>query len=315
MGARRGAGRLRRVRLQGVGRHARGALPGGHCFPFSNVSLAQCFWGETSECVCEGLKAVFEFCEGVPPGWCLTTPRASAEGSARLSLRRHVHALRRPLRVRLLLLATPTPATRRAPWRMPSGPSGAACFVPVPRIDSLPRLQQADPRRRCLDRAGKDHYLKGEPKRQLFMEDCVAMADLPAKPFARVAKIITAQDRQVRRRVPRHQTPLPARGRTRRGEGDRRTGRIPGSLLRRRGHADRRLRPSIRGCAHQGQRPHVAAGRSFLREAGRMAERRRQGDLAEISGQVDGFHGQGRQGHDAQDASRRHARMRATRPR
>ena len=28
-------------------------------FPFSNVSLAQCFWGETSECVCEGLKAVF----------------------------------------------------------------------------------------------------------------------------------------------------------------------------------------------------------------------------------------------------------------
>ncbi len=35
-------------------------------FPFSNVSLAQCFWGETSECVCEGLKAVFEFCGGVP---------------------------------------------------------------------------------------------------------------------------------------------------------------------------------------------------------------------------------------------------------
>ena len=35
-------------------------------FPFSNVSLAQRFWGETSECVCEGLKAVFEFCGGVP---------------------------------------------------------------------------------------------------------------------------------------------------------------------------------------------------------------------------------------------------------
>ena len=35
-------------------------------FPFSNVSLAQRFWGETSECVREGLKAVFEFCGGVP---------------------------------------------------------------------------------------------------------------------------------------------------------------------------------------------------------------------------------------------------------
>ena len=41
-----------------------------HClvvtFPFSDVSLAQCFWGEASECVCEGLKAVLEFCGGVP---------------------------------------------------------------------------------------------------------------------------------------------------------------------------------------------------------------------------------------------------------
>lgn len=35
-------------------------------FPFSNVSLVQCFRGESSECVCEGLKAVFEFCGGVP---------------------------------------------------------------------------------------------------------------------------------------------------------------------------------------------------------------------------------------------------------
>ena len=35
-------------------------------FPFSNVSLAQCFWGEASECVREGLKAVLEFCGGVP---------------------------------------------------------------------------------------------------------------------------------------------------------------------------------------------------------------------------------------------------------
>ena len=64
-------------------------------------------------------------------------------------------------------------------------------FVPVPRIDSLPAYNKRI-LGRCLDRAGKDHYLKGEPERQLFMEDCVAMADLPAKPF-RVAKIVTAK--------------------------------------------------------------------------------------------------------------------------
>ena len=35
-------------------------------FPHSNVGLAQVFWGETSECVCQGLRNVFEFVGGVP---------------------------------------------------------------------------------------------------------------------------------------------------------------------------------------------------------------------------------------------------------
>ena len=74
---------------------------------------------------------------------------------------------------------------------MPSGAIRPNLFVPVPRIDSLPAYNKRI-LGRCLDRAGKDHYLKGEPERQLFMEDCVAMADLPAKPF-RVAKIVTAK--------------------------------------------------------------------------------------------------------------------------
>ena len=34
-------------------------------FPFSNVGLAQVFYGETAECVCEGLIAVFEHIRGV----------------------------------------------------------------------------------------------------------------------------------------------------------------------------------------------------------------------------------------------------------
>ena len=35
-------------------------------FPHSNVGLTQVFWGETSECVCQGLRNVFEFVGGVP---------------------------------------------------------------------------------------------------------------------------------------------------------------------------------------------------------------------------------------------------------
>ena len=35
-------------------------------FPHANVGLTQVFWGETSECVCQGLRNVFEFLGGVP---------------------------------------------------------------------------------------------------------------------------------------------------------------------------------------------------------------------------------------------------------
>lgn len=35
-------------------------------FPHSNVGLTQVFWGETAECVCQGLREVFEFVGGVP---------------------------------------------------------------------------------------------------------------------------------------------------------------------------------------------------------------------------------------------------------
>ena len=35
-------------------------------FPHPDVGPAQVFWGETSECVCQGLRNVFEFAGGVP---------------------------------------------------------------------------------------------------------------------------------------------------------------------------------------------------------------------------------------------------------
>lgn len=271
-------------------------------FPFSNVSLAQCFWGETSECVCEGLKAVFEFCGGVPTrlvfdnatgvgrrvGQVVSTADTFTRFAAHYGFD--------------FSFCNPNSGHEKGSVENAVGAIRRNLFVPVPRIDSLPAYNKRI-LGRCLDRAGKDHYLKGEPERQLFMEDCVAMADLPAKPF-RVAKIVTAKTDKYGDACldGRHRYPLGP------DHGEERVivelGAFRVAFYDGERHADRRLRPSIRGCAHQGQRPHVAAG-APLQEAGRMAEQRRQGDLAEIAGQVDGFHGQGRQGHDAQDASRR----------
>ena len=64
-------------------------------------------------------------------------------------------------------------------------------FVPMPRVDNLraynKRLLNA-----CMGRADKGHYLKGEPERQLFEEDCASMLELLARPF-RVAKVGSAK--------------------------------------------------------------------------------------------------------------------------
>ena len=160
-------------------------------FPFSNVSLAQCFWGETSECVCEGLKAVFEFCGGVPTrlvfdnatgvgrrvGQVVSTADTFTRFAAHYGFD--------------FSFCNPNSGHEKGSVENAVGAIRLNLFVPVPRIDSLPAYNKRI-LGRCLDRAGKDHYLKGEPERQLFMEDCVAMADLPAKPF-RVAKIVTAK--------------------------------------------------------------------------------------------------------------------------
>lgn len=68
-----------------------------------------------------------------------------------------------------------------------------------------------------MDRAGKTHYLKGEPESQLFVEDAVAMADLPAKPF-RAARVGAAKTDKYGDAVidGRHRYPLgPERGQRR----------------------------------------------------------------------------------------------------
>ena len=50
-------------------------------FPHPDVGPAQVFWGETSECVCQGLRNVFEFAGGVPRGRSPATPLRSAGAS------------------------------------------------------------------------------------------------------------------------------------------------------------------------------------------------------------------------------------------
>lgn len=154
-------------------------------FPFSNVSLAQCFWGETSECVCEGLKAVFEFCGGVPSR--LVFDNATGVG------RRVGDAVRTADTFERFAahygfefsFCNPNSGNEKGAVENAVGAIRRNLFVPMPRVDGL-KAYNRRLLRRCMARADKPHYLKGEPESQLFVEDAAAMADLPAKPFKAV---------------------------------------------------------------------------------------------------------------------------------
>ena len=151
-------------------------------FPFSNVSLAQCFWGESSECVCEGLKAVFEFRGGVPERLVLDNAAGvgrrvgEAVGTAETFERFAAHHGFR------FTFRNPCSGNEKGAVENAVGAVRRNVFAPMPRVDSLPahdrRLLKT-----CTARADKDRCLKGEPERQLLEEDRASMLDLPAKPF------------------------------------------------------------------------------------------------------------------------------------
>lgn len=160
-------------------------------FPHSNVSLAQCFWGETSECVCEGLKAVFEFCGGVPTR--LVFDNATGVGRRVGDEVRTAETFERFAAHYgfSFSFCNPYSGHEKGAVENAVGAIRRNLFVPMPRVTSLEaynrRLLGA-----CMARAGKGHYAKGAAEADLFESDRAAMADLPAKPF-RVARVASAR--------------------------------------------------------------------------------------------------------------------------
>lgn len=151
-------------------------------FPYSNVGLAQVFGGENAECVCEGLKRVFEYVGGVP---------------ARIVFDNATGIGRRVCKtVRTTELFGAFAAHYGFPFSFCNPESGnekgnvenkvgyvrRELFVPVPRIDSVEGYN-ARLLDRCMSLSGKEHWIKGEPEEQLFVEDRFAMAGLPGKAF------------------------------------------------------------------------------------------------------------------------------------
>lgn len=153
-------------------------------FPHSNVGLTQVFWGETSECVCQGLRDVFEFTGGVPRRAVFdnaTEVGRRVAGQVRLSSMFRLFSAHYGLDY---AFTNPYSGNEKGSVENKVGAHRRNLFVPVPAFHDV----RAFNRRllgSCLDLSeGKRHYRLGNPELELFGEDRAALGPLPPAGFS-----------------------------------------------------------------------------------------------------------------------------------
>ena len=166
----------------------RGVTTRGHyltvSFPHSNVGLTQVFWGETSECVCQGPGNVFEFVGGVPR-------RAVFDNATEVGRRVGDRVLAGDL-FRLFAAhygldyssANPRSGNEKGNVENKVGCHRRNLFVPVPSFHDVGASDA-----RLLDSSlapgdGKPHHGRGIPELDLFEEDGAALSPLPEEGFS-----------------------------------------------------------------------------------------------------------------------------------
>ena len=178
----------------------RGVVTRGHflvvTLPHSNVGLAQVSWGETAECVCQGLRDVFGFPGGVPLRAVFDN---AAEVGRRVGAEIRASALFRRFAAHHGLdhgLANPCSGNEKGSVEDKVGTLRRNLFVPMPQVWDVgsynERLLGA-----CLALSdGRPHHRRGASESELFGDDRAALSPLPAAPFACVTWLTRRCDKQ-----------------------------------------------------------------------------------------------------------------------
>ena len=152
----------------------RGMTVRGKCltvsFPHSNVGLTQVFWGETAECVCQGLRNVFEFVGGVPRGAVFDN---ATEVGRRVGGEARASELFRRLAAHYGLdyaFTNPRSGNEKGSVENKVGCHRRNLFVPVPSFHDVRAFNRRLPDDRLGLSEGKRHYRLGTPESELFGE-------------------------------------------------------------------------------------------------------------------------------------------------
>lgn len=169
-------------------------------FPYSNVGLAQVFPGENAECVCQALKQIFEYAGGVPTR--IVFDNATGVGRRVCGRVRTTELFGRFAAHYGFAYSFCNPASGNEKGNVENkvGFIRRSLLVPMPQLTNCATFNKSllD---RCMSASEKAHWIKGEPERQLFVEDRFAMAGLPEKPFEVVRYVVAVADKKGKVRV------------------------------------------------------------------------------------------------------------------
>jgi len=151
-------------------------------FPFSNMRYAQAYRGETAECVCHGLRTIFEHVGMVPTmmvfdnatGIGKRIAKQVVETTLFSAFRLHYRAHSR--------YCNPDSGHEKGSVENAVGFLRRNLMVPEPEVTSLDALN-AMLLARCDELADQDHYRHGVPISDLFAEDLQACLPLPGIGF------------------------------------------------------------------------------------------------------------------------------------
>ena len=151
-------------------------------FPYSNDGFSQFFYGETAECVCQGLQDIFLYIGGVPP--LVIFDNATGIGRRMGDVVQESELFGR-FRAHYRFQArfcNPDAGHEKGNVERKVGYNRSNLFVPVPRFQQVEEYNRG-----LLDlhlvKAEELHYKKGVPIKELFEEDRKALLHMPAKAF------------------------------------------------------------------------------------------------------------------------------------
>ena len=151
-------------------------------FPFSNMRFAQAFFGETAECVCQGLRTIFEHAGGVPRELIFDNATSAGRRSGEVIIESGLFAAFKLHYRTSARYCNPYSGHEKGNVENAVGFLRRNLMVPEPRaasLDEFNRLLLA----RCDELGSKDHWRKTVPIAELFARDQATLLALPGIGF------------------------------------------------------------------------------------------------------------------------------------